>query len=132
MRSGDVPAGPVTSTGGQPIEIREVSAVYVIIAPIQIKEGHKDQFIEAIIEDAKGSVNDEPGCLRFDVVQDAGDPNRIWLYEVYEDEAAFQAHTQAPHFIKFRDATQDIRVEGIQGAARGSSNVYPPDAEWKK
>ena len=105
--------------------------MYVIIAPIQIKEGHKEQFIQAIIEDAKGSVNDEPGCLRFDVIQDAGDENRIWLYEVYQDEAAFQAHTQAPHFIKFRDATADIRVEGIQGAARGSVNVWPPDAEWK-
>ena len=105
--------------------------MYVIIAPIQIREGHKEQFIQAIIEDAKGSVNDEPGCLRFDVIQDAGDENRIWLYEVYQDEAAFQAHTQAPHFIKFRDATADIRVEGIQGAARGSVNIWPPDAEWK-
>ena len=105
--------------------------MYVIIAPIQIKEGHKEQFMQAIIEDAKGSVNDEPGCLRFDVIQDTGDENRIWLYEVYQDEAAFQAHTQAPHFIKFRDATADIRVEGIQGAARGSVNVWPPDAEWK-
>ena len=105
--------------------------MYVIIAPIQIREGHKEQFIQAIIEDAKGSVNDEPGCLRFDVIQDAGDENRIWLYEVYQDEAAFQAHTQAPHFIKFRDATADIRVEGIQGAARGSANIWPPDAEWK-
>lgn len=105
--------------------------MYVIIAPIQIREGHKEQFMQAIIEDAKGSVNDEPGCLRFDVIQDAGDENRIWLYEVYQDEAAFQAHTQAPHFIKFRDATADIRVEGIQGAARGSVNVWPHDAEWK-
>ncbi len=105
--------------------------MYVIIAPIQIKEGSKDRFMEEIIEDAKGSVNDEPGCLRFDVIQDAGDPNRIWLYEVYHDEAAFQAHMQAPHFIKFRDATEDIRIEGIQGAARGSTNVWPTDAEWK-
>ena len=105
--------------------------MYVIIAPIQVKPGCKEQFMEAIIEDAKGSVNDEPGCRRFDVIQDAGDENRIWLYEVYDDEAAFQAHTQAPHFIKFRDATADIRVEGIQGAARGSSNVWPTDGEWK-
>ena len=65
--------------------------MYVIIAPIQVKPGCKDQFMEAIIEDAKGSVNDEPGCRRFDVIQDAGDENRIWLYEVYDDEAAFEA-----------------------------------------
>ncbi len=105
--------------------------MYVIIAPIQIREGHREEFIEAIIDDAKGSVNDEPGCLRFDVIQDADDSHRIWLYEVYEDEAAFQAHTQAPHFIKWRDATQDIRVPGISGAARGSSNIWPTDGEWQ-
>lgn len=105
--------------------------MYVIIAPIQIKDGHKDEFIEAMLDDARGSVQNEPGCLRFDVIQDAGDPNRIWLYEVYTDEAAFQAHTEAPHFIKWRDTVKDWREEGIQGAARGSHNIWPPDSEWK-
>ena len=106
--------------------------MYVIIAPLDIKQGHKERFIEELIEDARGSVNDEPGCLRFDVIQDASDPNRIWLYEVYTDEAAFQAHTQAPHFIKFRDATTAWREEsGLQGAGSGASNIWPPDNEWK-
>ena len=105
--------------------------MYVIIAPIQVKEGFIDEFVKEIIDDAKGSVNDEPGCLRFDVIQDAGDPNRVWLYEVYKDEEAFQAHTQAPHFIKWRDATADMREQGIQGAGRGSANIWPPDGEWK-
>ena len=83
--------------------------MHVVIAPIQIKAGYKDQFIKELIEDARGSVNEEPGCLRFDVIQDANDPNRIWLYGVYRDEAAFQTHTQAPHFIKFRDTSADWR-----------------------
>jgi hypothetical protein len=58
-------------------------------------------------------------------------PSRIWLYEVYKDEAAFQAHTQAPHFLKFRDATKDWRAEGPQGAGRGASNIWPPDNQWQ-
>jgi len=105
--------------------------MYIIIAPIQIKEGHKEAFVEAMLDDAKGSLHNEPGCLRFDVVQDAGDPNRIWLYEVYVDEAAFQAHLQAPHFIKWRDTVKDWRDEGIKGAARGSYNIWPTDGEWQ-
>ena len=105
--------------------------MYVIIAPIQIKEGHKAEFVEAVLDYARGSMNDEPGCLRFDVIQDAGDPNRIWLYEVYTNEAAFQAHTEAPHFFKWRDTVKDWRDEVIQGAAWGSHNIWPPDAEWK-
>jgi hypothetical protein len=71
---------------------QEDQPMYVIIAPIQIQEGHKDAFIEAMVKDARNSVNYEPEYLRFDVIQDANDPNRIWLYEVYQDEAAFQAH----------------------------------------
>jgi (4S)-4-hydroxy-5-phosphonooxypentane-2,3-dione isomerase len=105
--------------------------MYVIIAPIQIKAGYKDQFVEAVVEDARSSVANEPGCLRFDVIQDANDANRIWLYEVYKDEAAFQAHLQAPHLLKFRDTAADWRVEGLQGAGRGSSNIWPPDNAWK-
>ncbi len=98
--------------------------MYVIIAPIQIKEGYKDRFIEAVTEDARSSV-------RFDVIQDANDANRIWLYEVYKDEAAFQAHTQTPHLLKFRETTTDWRAEGPQGAGRGASNIWPPDSQWK-
>ncbi len=70
--------------------------------------------------------------MRFDVIQDASDGNRIWLYEVYRDEEAFQAHTQSPHFIKFREASADWREQaGLQGAGRGASNIWPPDNEWK-
>ena len=104
--------------------------MYVIIAPIQIQEGHKDAFIEAVVKDARNSVNYEPEYLRFDVIQDANDPNRIWLYEVYQDEAAFQAHLQALHLLKFRETTQDWRAEGPQGTDRGSANIWPPDADW--
>ncbi len=81
--------------------------MYIVIAPIQVKKGFKEQFVEEIIADAKGSVTNEPGCLRFDVVQDTNDPYRVWLYKVYRDEAAFEAHTQTPHFIRWRDTTKE-------------------------
>ncbi|CAN5543758.1 hypothetical protein BH10CHL1_BH10CHL1_16270 [soil metagenome] len=105
--------------------------MYIILVPIQIKDGHKQEFIEAMLDDAKGSLNNEPGCLRFDVVQDASDTNRIWLYEVYADEAAFEAHRLAPHGTKWRDTVKDWRVEGVQGGTRGGQNIWPPDSEWK-
>ena len=105
--------------------------MFVILVPVQIKPGSKDQFVEAIIGDAKGSLDNEPGCQRFDVIQDKGDANRIWLYEVYDDEAAFQAHLETPHFIKFRDATADITIDGPAGAALGSGYVWPPNGGWK-
>ena len=104
--------------------------MYVIIASMKIKEGHKEAFIEALLEDAKASVRDEVDCFRFDVIQDAGDANLVWLYEVYKDEAAFQTHLKSPHLIKLLDTIGDWREEGLKGATRGSTNIWPPDSQW--
>ena len=103
--------------------------MYVIVTTLQIKSEHKAEFIEAMLDDARGSVTNEPGCLRFDVIQDEADPNRIYLYEVYKDKAAFETHTTMPHFTKWRDTVQDW-FDGPRSAGRGT-NIFPPDGEWK-
>jgi quinol monooxygenase YgiN len=107
--------------------------MYIIIAPIQVKSGAKAQVLEALVPNARGAATTEPGCLRFDVIEDAGDPDRLWVYEVYTDEAAFHAHTQAPHYLAAIETIGSLReqAEGLQGAARGSVNIWPPDSEWK-
>ena len=52
--------------------------------------------------EGQGSVRDEPGCFRFDIHQDAEVPTRFYLYKVYTDEAAFQAHLETPHFLTWK------------------------------
>ena len=82
--------------------------MFVIVAVGKVKQEHLDRYLEEIRLDAIGSVNDEPGCLRFDVVQDRDDPTRICLYEIYTDEAAFGEHVKAPHFVRYAEATKDL------------------------
>ena len=43
----------------------------------------------------------EPGCSRYDVARSATDSDRFVLWEVYEDQAAFDAHRSTPHFVEF-------------------------------
>lgn len=105
--------------------------MYIVIAPLQIKPGFMDRFLAEIIADARGSMDNEPGCLRFDVVADPADANRIWLYEVYKDEPAFQQHTKTPHFIKWRDTTKDWLDEAPLAPVIGCTNVWPGDEQWK-
>ena len=101
----------------------------VLMVSIRIKEGHKDEFMEEMLGDAIGSNRDEPGCLRFDVLQDIDDDHLIHLYEVYKDEASLEAHRQAPHYLKWRDAVQDWREgDAIRSV---STNVYPSDGSWR-
>ena len=49
---------------------------------VQIKPENLKEYLEAIRHDAEHSENDEPGCLRFDVLQDKDDPHRFYYYEV--------------------------------------------------
>lgn len=74
---------------------------YVISVDFEIKEGMLDQALPLVIENATKSVQDEPGCLQFDVVQANDNPNRLMLFEVYRDEAAFQAHGKMQHVQDF-------------------------------
>jgi quinol monooxygenase YgiN len=101
-----------------------------LIVTINIKPGFKERFMKEMFGDARGSNEDEPGCFRFDVIQDAKDPNKIYLYEVYKDQAALDAHRQAPHFLKWREAVKDWRV-GDPIRFEGTP-VYPPEKAWKK
>ncbi len=78
--------------------------MFALFVTAKIKAGHRDEFIEATMGDAVGSNNDEPGCLQFDVHADPNDENIVYLYEVYEDRAAWEtAHRAAPHYTKWRE-----------------------------
>jgi hypothetical protein len=49
--------------------------MFALFVTVKIKPGHRDEFIEATMGDAIGSNNDEPGCLRFDVLADNNNPS---------------------------------------------------------
>jgi autoinducer 2-degrading protein len=70
----------------------------VLIVSIEMKPEYREQILKGVLEDASGAQHDEPGCLRFDVIQDSTDNNKIYLYEVYTSDQAFQKHLEAPHF----------------------------------
>jgi (4S)-4-hydroxy-5-phosphonooxypentane-2,3-dione isomerase len=82
--------------------------MYVVVVDIQIKPAHREEFLAAMLANASASLREEPGCDRFDVVQDEVDPNHLILYEIYRDKAAFeQDHLKRPHFLEWRDAVKE-------------------------
>ena len=103
----------------------------VLFVPMKIKQGYRDQFLKSMVDDdALGAVRDEPGCLRFDVIQDPEDSHQIFLYEVYRDQAAFEAHTKAPHYLRWSALVKDWRLPGDFPTVRGT-NIFPPDDAWE-
>jgi quinol monooxygenase YgiN len=82
-----------------------MSGGFVILVDFRVKPGQMTAFRRLIDENARVSVRDEKGCSRFDVCADRKNPNRILLYEVYDDRAAFDLHLKTPHFAIFNEAS---------------------------
>jgi quinol monooxygenase YgiN len=85
-----------------------------LIVSVQVKPGHREEFLAAIKANAHSSFNDEPGCLYFDVVCDKQDDHHFFFYELYADDAAVDAHRAAPHFKDWRAAADAHLVPGSQ------------------
>ena len=85
--------------------------MYVVLVRIKVKASAREIFLEEMLLNSKGSLTNEKGCFQFDVSQDTADSNRIYLYEVYEDEKAFQAHLETSHYLRWREAVKDFLDE---------------------
>lgn len=81
--------------------------MYVACVHVHVKPEHRDDFIQASLKNA-ASTTREPGNLRFDVIQQADDPNRFVLYEVYRDEAGMESHKQTTHYANWRNAVAPL------------------------
>ena len=72
----------------------------VLVVNIRIKPENVDRWIPMALENAR-EARKEPGCRHFDVLVDPKDRARVMLYEIYDDDKAFEAHQQTRHFKKY-------------------------------
>ena len=77
--------------------------MFVMLVKLQIRSELVDEFREAILKNAELSVQRDPGCMRFDVLQRQDDPTQWYLYEIYDKEQAWVDHRAAPHFLAFME-----------------------------
>lgn len=79
----------------------------VVLVEIRLKAGQAAAFAPLIAANAQASVH-EPGCRRFDVCADPATAERVVLYEIYDDDAAFQAHMATPHYAVFAEGSKKL------------------------
>ena len=80
-------------------------AKFAIVATFDIAAGRMDEFLPLLLAHRDRCLKDEPGTLRFDVLRPRNEENTVMLYEVYEDEAAFQVHWNGPSVARMRAET---------------------------
>lgn len=94
---------------------------------VHVKPECIEQFRRVTVENAGNSVK-EPGIARFDVLQQAGDPTRFVLVEVYRDAEAPAKHKETAHYQAWAAAAADMLAEPRSRAAY--ANIYPGDEGW--
>jgi (4S)-4-hydroxy-5-phosphonooxypentane-2,3-dione isomerase len=87
-----------------------VSDAYVVVVEFALHPGMRAAFRPVMDANARASAA-EPGCRRFDVVEPSEDADRILLYEIYDDRAAFEAHLATPHFAIFNRESSPMIAE---------------------
>ena len=82
----------------------------VVHVHVRVNPGDVEAFKKASIANASQSVK-EAGIARFDVIQQADDPTRFVLVEVYRDANAPAAHKETAHYAAWRDAVALMMAE---------------------
>ena len=96
--------------------------MHLTLVHVRVKPENRDAFIEATGLNHEGSVQ-EPGNLRFDVLQEPDDPNHFIFYDAYRDAEAAAAHKTTPHNQISRETVAEMMVTPRQG---GHSPVLFP------
>jgi (4S)-4-hydroxy-5-phosphonooxypentane-2,3-dione isomerase len=95
-----------------------------LVVEFHIKPAHVDAFDRAIVENARLSRETEPGCHQFDVCRDSADPKLFFLYELYDNDDAIQAHLRTPHYQAMNAATADwVASKSVRKLVRAAGSA---------
>ncbi len=100
----------------------------IVLVHVHVKPEFVEAFKQASIENASSSVR-EPGIARFDVIQQADDPTKFILVEIYKTAEAQGAHKETAHYAKWRDTVAEMMAEPRQGVKYTS--IFPSDGNWE-
>jgi len=90
--------------------------MYTTLVKVDVKAEHIDSFIAATQLNHEASVQ-EPGNLRFDILQLAESSSQFILYEAYRNAEAAAAHKETAHYLAWRETVANWMAsprEGVQ------------------
>ncbi len=99
----------------------------IVHVHVHVKPESVEAFRRATLANASNSVQ-EAGIARFDVVQQADDPTRFVLVEVYRSVEATVQHKETTHYKTWRDAVSDMMAEPRTSVKY--ANLFPDDTGW--
>lgn len=101
--------------------------MYIVHVFVHVKADQVDAFKDATLDNASHSIQ-EPGIARFDLIQQADDPAKFVLVEVYRNAEAPALHKETAHYQRWRDTVAPMMAEPRQSIKY--QNLFPTDADW--
>jgi (4S)-4-hydroxy-5-phosphonooxypentane-2,3-dione isomerase len=92
--------------------VAQSTGLYVNAVDLDIVPAERGSYLAAIKENSMAAIQ-EPGCRQFDILVLDGDPNHLFLYEVYDNEAAFKTHRASEHFKKYAALTANMVAKRV-------------------
>ena len=100
--------------------------MYIVHVHVHVKPDQIEAFKAATLENARNSLK-EPGIARFDVIQQADDPTRFVLVEVYRTADDPARHKETVHYNRWREIIEPILVEPRTRTVY--ANVFPDEED---
>jgi quinol monooxygenase YgiN len=101
--------------------------MHIVHVFIHVKPDKLEEFIQATEDNAAHSL-DEPGIARFDFLQQADDPTRFVLVEVYRTLADTESHKQTAHYNRWREVVEPLLAEPRTRTVY--RNIQPGEEGW--
>ena len=84
--------------------------MFLVCVEFETDPNQTDAFMAAVSTNGEQSFKQKSGCQQFDVCQDRQLPNSVFLFEFYDDEAAFETHKLTLHYGAFNHASGGMVV----------------------
>ena len=101
--------------------------MHIVHVLVHVKPDSVDAFRQATLDNARNSLQ-EPGVVRFDILQSAEDPTRFALVEVYRQPDDAARHKETDHYARWSRAVADWMAEPRTRSVY--RNVFPEDDGW--
>jgi autoinducer 2-degrading protein len=88
--------------------------MFIVLVYVHVKEDSIDEFLHASIENAEVS-RQEPGIVRFDIIQQENNPTRFLLIEIYRTEEDPARHKETAHYLHWRETVAPMMADAREG-----------------
>src|SRR6202035_3364945 len=89
------------------VAMARADPLYINAVDIDVVPGQIENYLAAIKEVGAATIKSEPGCSEFDITVSQKDPNHLFIFEVYDNAAVFDAHLKSDHYKKYAATAKD-------------------------